>query len=151
MRSCFTVCVETSPLALFTGFLFKIYDSFIDHSIHIGAGNFIEGISPTSSKSIIIKLCKAAIKKAKADKDTLDVNELDMELAYLDNTKNLTNDNSDDNDQFTAGDIVSKALTDTHAEGLRGDLCTNASAKGFGTFVRNLSWGVGGSRGCREV
>jgi hypothetical protein len=40
---------------------------------------------------------------------------------------------------------------DAHAEGLRRDLCTNASVKSFGTFVQDLSWGVGGLRGCREV
>jgi hypothetical protein len=83
----------------------------MEHSVHLATGKFIEGMSPASGKKIITKI-RNAIKKAKNDQDTLDLDELDTELAHLnlDDVNDPADNDSDDNDNFTPGDIVGKAL-----------------------------------------
>ena len=86
----------------------------MEHSLHIACKHFVETIAP----ALPVALCKkvhAAIKKAKDADSNVNLDKPDDALATL-NLKNAEgsddpdSDRSDNELEFTAGDVLAKAL-----------------------------------------
>ena len=70
----------------------------MEHSIHLGASHFVNGVSPTSNSKIIRKVQSAS--RRRKENDGSDGN----------NGDDNNGDDNDDNDSFNTGDAVGKAL-----------------------------------------
>jgi hypothetical protein len=92
----------------------------MEHAVHLGAGHFIQVVSPTSA-CILVKKIKKAFHNAQLDDDNIDFNALEADLGGDDDNDNAddANNEADDNDEdaddkaadFTVGDTIGKSLT----------------------------------------
>ena len=87
----------------------KRFPRCMEHAIHLGAGHFIQVVSPTSAH-ILVKKIKKAFRNAQLDDNNIDFNVLEADLGGDDDD----NDNADDADDkaadFTVGDTIGKSL-----------------------------------------
>ena len=86
----------------------------MEHAIHVGAGHFIQVVSPTSARVLVTKI-KKAFRDAQLDDDNIDFDALEADLGgdNDDNDNADANDNEDADDEaadFTIGDTIGKSL-----------------------------------------
>jgi hypothetical protein len=87
-----------------------IAPSCMEHSMDVAAGHFVSAVGPKAARKVIRKV-KAALRKAHASDQDLDLDQLDSDIATA-----LGEDNSDDSANETDGpdfdiaDTVGKAL-----------------------------------------
>jgi hypothetical protein len=87
----------------------------MEHAIHVGAGHFIQVVSPTSARVLVMKI-KKAFRDAQLDDDNIDFDALEADLGgdIDDNDNADANDNNEDADDeaadFTIGDTIGKSL-----------------------------------------
>jgi hypothetical protein len=91
----------------------------MEHAVHLGAGHFIQVVSPTSAR-ILVKKIKKAFRNAQLDDDNIDFDALEADLGGDDDNDNAddANNEADDNDEdaddeaadFTVGDTIGKSL-----------------------------------------
>ena len=92
----------------------------MEHPIHLGAGHFIQVVSPTSAR-ILVKKIKKAFHDAQLDDDNIDFDALEADLGgddddndNADDANNEADDNDEDADDeaadFTVGDTIGKSL-----------------------------------------
>jgi len=91
----------------------------MEHAVHLGAGHFIQVVSPTSA-CILVKKIKKAFRNAQLDNDNIDFDALEADLGGDDDNDNAddANNEADDNDEdagdkaadFTVGDTIGKSL-----------------------------------------
>ena len=84
----------------------------MEHALHLGAGHFIQVISPRSGH-ILIKKIKKAFHDAKLDDDNIDFDALEADLGGDNN--DADDDDDDDNAaseaaEFSVGDTIGKSL-----------------------------------------
>lgn len=86
----------------------------MEHAIHLGAGHFIQVVSPTSARTVVKKI-KKALRNAKLDDDSVDFDALEADLGSNDGDDDTDTDNDDDGAaleeaDFTVGDTIGKSL-----------------------------------------
>jgi hypothetical protein len=81
----------------------------MEHSIHLGAGHFIEGVSPMS-RSAITKKVQHAPTKNSADHKTHHHGLFDADLAFDEVDPGGNGSDEDQMEDFDIGDAVGKAL-----------------------------------------
>ena len=92
----------------------------MEHAVHLGAGHFIQVVSPTSAR-ILVKKIKKAFHNAQLDNDNIAFDALEADLGGDDDDNNNADDannEADDNDEdaddeaadFTVGDTIGKSL-----------------------------------------
>jgi hypothetical protein len=74
----------------------------MEHSLHLAARHFVEGVSPTPSRKVIQKV-HDALSAAGEDGD-IDMDALDENLGAVEGA------DDDDAEDFDVGDVVGKAL-----------------------------------------
>ena len=108
----------------------------MEHSLHIACKHFVETIAPASP----VALCKkvhAAVKKAKDADGDLNLDKLDNVLATL-NLKNAegsddpNSDGSDNELEFTTGDVLGKALA------LVKQVCAQVSNLWWAQYIQSI-------------
>jgi hypothetical protein len=98
----------------------KQFPRCMEHAIHLGAGHFIQVVSPTSAR-ILVKKIKKAFHDAQLDDDNIDFDALEADLGgddddndNADDANNEADDNDEDADDeaadFTVGDTIGKSL-----------------------------------------
>jgi hypothetical protein len=82
----------------------------MEHSLHIAAKHFIEAVAPASPANLRKKI-KAVLHQARVD-DNLDLDGLDTMLSDVDLTQEFagTDGSDSENEDFTSGDSLGKAL-----------------------------------------
>ena len=84
----------------------------MEHTLHLGAGHFIQVVSPRSGR-ILVKKIKKAFHDAKLDDDNIDFDALEADLG---GDNNDTDDDDDDDNaaseaaEFSVGDTIGKSL-----------------------------------------
>jgi hypothetical protein len=98
----------------------------MEHSVHLGAGHFVEGVSPTSTSTVIKKVQNTS-RQARVDEgdgddhdgsdddhqaqdDDGDGDDGDHDGNDDDGDNDGDDDDDDDDDEFDTGDAVGKAL-----------------------------------------
>ncbi len=86
----------------------------MEHAIHLGAGHFIQVVSPTSAHTVIKKI-KKVLRNAELDDDSVDFDALEADLGSNDGDDNTNTNNNDDcatleEANFTVGDTIGKSL-----------------------------------------
>lgn len=91
----------------------------MEHAIHLGAGHFIQVVSPTSAR-ILVKKIKKAFRDGEldvVDDDSINFDALEADLGgggcNDDNDNDNDKDDKDDGDaaaDFTVGDTIGKTL-----------------------------------------
>jgi hypothetical protein len=84
----------------------------MEHALHLGAGHFIQVVSPRSRR-ILVKKIKKAFHDAELDDDNIDFNALEADLGGDNN--DADDDDDDDNAaseaaEFSVGDTIGKSL-----------------------------------------
>lgn len=90
----------------------------MEHSLHLAARHFVEGVSPTSSHQIIRKVHNAL---AAAGGGDVDMDALDQDLSMVEGDEE---GEGDDSEGFEVGDVVGKALALVNQVGITTDLTT---------------------------
>jgi hypothetical protein len=82
----------------------------MEHAIHLGAGHFIQVVSPTSAR-LLVKKIKRAFRDGELNDDSIDFDALEADL------RGSSDDDNDDDDgaaseaaDFTVGDTIGKSL-----------------------------------------
>jgi hypothetical protein len=89
----------------------------MEHALHLGAGHFIQVVSPTSGRRLVKKI-KKALRDAEVDDDNIDFDALGANLRCDDNDDDDDDDGDDDDDDsaaseaadFSVGDTIGKSL-----------------------------------------
>jgi hypothetical protein len=83
----------------------------MEHSVDVGAGHFISAVGPTAAKKVIGKV-KAAVHKAHALDQDLDLDQLDSDItmALGEGDSSDGSDDETDGPDFDIADMVGKAL-----------------------------------------
>jgi hypothetical protein len=84
----------------------------MEHALHLGAGHFIQVVSPRSGR-ILVKKIKKAFHDAELDDDNIDFDALEADLGGDNN--DADDDDDDDNAaseaaEFSVGDTIGKSL-----------------------------------------
>ena len=85
----------------------------MEHSLHLGAGHFVKGVAPTSSRKILKKV-QRVLQNAR-ENGAYDLDELDAELADIedggeDGDGNEITDEEDSGAEYEVADSIGKAL-----------------------------------------
>ena len=86
--------------------LYKLFSRCMEHALHLGAGHFIQVVSPTSGH-ILVKKIKKVFHDAELDDDNIDLDVLGSDLGGDDS------DNNDDDSEaaeFSVRDTIGKCL-----------------------------------------
>jgi hypothetical protein len=90
----------------------------MEHALHLGAGHFIQVVSPTSGRRLVKKI-KKALRDAEVDDDNIDFDALEANLGCDNNDDNDDDEDDDDDDDddaaseaadFSVGDTIGKSL-----------------------------------------
>jgi hypothetical protein len=79
----------------------------MEHALHLAAKHFVEGVSPTSSSTLLNKV-KAALANATSEDDKVDVAALNNELEGLGFDSEDSKEGKDE--YFDVADTIGKAL-----------------------------------------
>jgi hypothetical protein len=85
----------------------------MEHSLHLGARHFVEGVAPAPGQAVLKNIHKAFINTRVDNKGALDIDQLDDELQGYDDVLGSADDdeNSDEEGEaFSVGDTIGKAL-----------------------------------------
>jgi hypothetical protein len=85
----------------------------MEHSLHLGAGHFVRGVAPTSSRKILKKV-QCVVQNA-CDGEAYDLDQLNAELADIEDggEGGVADEVADDEDngvEYEAADSIGKAL-----------------------------------------
>lgn len=85
----------------------------MEHSLHLGAGHFVKGVAPTSSRKILKKVHRVV--QDAHDSGAYDLDQLDAELADIedggeDGDGDEVADGEDSEVEFEVADSIGKAL-----------------------------------------
>lgn len=81
----------------------------MEHSVHVSAGHFIEGVGPTSASKVMKKV-KEMLGKAHAGDDDLDQLDSELDAVFKGGAEDGEDEEEDEEECFDVGDTVGKAL-----------------------------------------
>lgn len=82
----------------------------IEHSLHLGAGHFIEDVAPTSGCAVLKKVHEGLINACADDNGDFNTDQLNDKLTGYKNVEDEDDKEGEDGEPFTVSDIVGKAL-----------------------------------------
>ena len=81
----------------------------MEHALHLGAGHFIQVVSPTSGHRLVKKI-KKALYDAKLDDNNIDFGALEANLRCDDNDKDNDDDAASEAADYSVEDTIGKSL-----------------------------------------
>ena len=85
----------------------------MEHSLHLGARHFVEGVAPTPGRAVLKKVHAVFQNAQRGEDGDLDLDELNEELGGIDEDVDCECDSDDEDEEgvpFSIGDTIGKAL-----------------------------------------
>jgi hypothetical protein len=79
----------------------------MEHAMHLAAKHFVEGVSPTSTSSLLQKV-KGAMANATGEGDTIDLDTLNSEIGDIE--AGMGADAEDNDEEYDVADTIGKGL-----------------------------------------
>ena len=78
----------------------------MEHTLHLAAKHFVEGVAPTSSTSLLQKV-KGAMANATRDDTAIDLDALNSEIGGI---EAAMGDDTEEDEEYDVADTIGKAL-----------------------------------------